>query len=78
MEYSSVSSKKYVKQYKQNQNHTPPTHSPLIGCVYQAKTVDKLNVTGILMEYGDVKSTIKNKHEILYTVLSKTLKSLQI
>ena len=78
MEYSSVSSKKYITQYKQQKNYTPPPHSPLTGCIYQAKTVDKLNVTGILMEYGDVKSTIKNKHEISYTVLSKTLKSLQI
>lgn len=75
MEFSTVTSKKYIKRYKEYKNYTPPPPTPLIGCIYQAKTVDKLNVMGMLMEYGEVESTIKNKHGTQYKVLSNTLKT---
>lgn len=78
MNLPTVASKKYIKRYNQYKNYTPPPSQPLIGCIYQAKTVDNLNIIGMLMEYGEAKSTIKNKHEILYKVFNDTLISVQI
>ena len=74
MKLNTIASKKYIKRYKQYQNYTPPPIIPLIGCIYQAKTAAKLNITGMLMEYGEAKSTIKDKRGKLYTVLNNTLK----
>jgi Sec7-like guanine-nucleotide exchange factor len=70
-----VASKKYIKKYQQYKDYTSPIITPLIGCIYQGKTADKINVIGMLMEYGDNKSTIKNKHGNSYTILSNTLKA---
>jgi len=74
LEFSTVASKKYIKRYKEYKSYTPPPPKPLIGCIYQAKTADNLNVMGVLMEYGEVESIIKNKRGTQYTVLSNTLK----
>ena len=70
----SVASKKYALKYKGYKDYTSTTYTPLIGCIYQAKTAAKLNITGMLMEYGEAKSTIKDKRGKLYTVLNNTLK----
>jgi len=70
-----VASKKYIKRYKQYQNYIPPPFLPLIGCIYQAKTMDNLNVIGMLMEYGEAKSTVRDKRGIKYKILSNTLKA---
>jgi hypothetical protein len=47
----------------------------LIGCIYQGITADKINIIGMLMEYGEAKSTVKDKHGVKYKVLSNTLKA---
>lgn len=75
MNLPTVASKKYIKRYQQYKNYTPPPFTPLIGCIYQAKSADKINVIGMLMEYGEAKSTVKDKRGKLYTVLSNTLKA---
>jgi hypothetical protein len=71
---NSVASKKYALKYKGYKDYTPPAYTPLVGCIYQAKTAAKINVVGMLMQYGEAKSTIKNKRGVSYTVLSNTLK----
>ena len=75
MKLPTVASKKYIKRYKQYQNYVPPPIVPLIGCIYQGITADKINITGMLMQYGEAKSTVKDKRGIKYTVLSNTLKA---
>lgn len=72
---NSIASKKYALKYKGYKDYTPPTYTPLVGCIYQAKTADKINVVGMLMEYGEIKSTVRDKHGVSYTVLSNTLKA---
>jgi hypothetical protein len=70
-----VASKKYIKEYKKYKDYITPPLTPLIGCIYQAKTVDNLNIIGMLMECGNEKSTVRNKHGISYIVLNNTLKA---
>jgi hypothetical protein len=69
-----IASKKYIKKYQQYKDYTSPIITPLIGCIYQGKTVDKINIIGMLMEYDDNKSTVKDKRGTSYTILSNTLK----
>ncbi len=71
----SVASKKYALKYKGYKDYTSTTYTPLIGCIYQAKTASNINVTGMLMEYGEAKSTVRDKRGTSYTVLSNTLKT---
>lgn len=75
MKAPTIASKKYIKRYKQYSNYTPPPIVPLIGCIYQGITADKINIIGMLMEYGEAKSTVKDKHGVKYKVLSNTLKA---
>ena len=77
MKLPTVASKKYIKQYKQYKDYITPPLTPLIGCIYQAKTADNLNIIGMLMECGDDKSTVRDKHGISFNVLTDTLKSVQ-
>jgi hypothetical protein len=70
-----IASKKYIKQYNQYKDYITPPLTPLIGCIYHAKTADNLNIIGMLMEYGDEKSTVRNKHGTLYIVPNNTLKA---
>jgi Sec7-like guanine-nucleotide exchange factor len=77
LKYPTVISKKYLNQYQQYKNYTQALIVPLVGCIYQGKTTSDLTVMGILMEYGVVKSTIKDKRGKISTVLSNTLKSIQ-
>lgn len=78
MKLPTIASKKYIKEYKKYKDYKPPPLKPLIGCIYQAKTVGKLNIIGMLMEYSETKSTVKDKRGTKYKVLSNTLKSIQI
>lgn len=78
MKLPTIASKKYIKEYKKYKDYITPPSKPLIGCIYQAKTAGNINIIGILMEYGEAKSTIKDKRGASYTVLSNTLKSIQI
>ena len=77
LKYPTVASKKYIKRYQEYKNIIPPPPIPLIGCIYQVKTADNLNIIGMLMEYGDIKSIIKDKRGISFNVLTDTLKSIQ-
>jgi len=70
-----IVSKKYIKRYKQYKDYTSPPVVPLIGCIYQGITADKINIIGMLMEYGEAKSTVKDKRGVKYKVLSNTLKA---
>ena len=72
---NTVASKKYALKYKGYKDYTPPAYTPLIGCIYQAKTADNINIIGMLMEYGEAKSTVRDKRGTSYTVLSNTLKT---
>jgi hypothetical protein len=72
-----VASKKYIKQYKQYKDYITPPLTPLIGCIYQGKTTSNNDVIGMLMECGDDKSTVRDKHGISFEVYSNTLKSIQ-
>lgn len=74
MKLPTIASKKYIKKYQQYKDYTSPIITPLIGCIYQGKTVDKINIIGMLMEYDDNKSTVKDKRGTSYTILSNTLK----
>lgn len=75
MKAPTIASKKYIKRYKQYQNYTPPPIVPLIGCIYQGITADKINIIGMLMEYDDEESIIKNKHGVSFKVINNTLKA---
>ena len=75
MKLPTIASKKYIKEYKKYKDYKSPPLKPLIGCIYQAITVDKINVMGMLMEYGDEKSIIKNKHGTPFKVINNTLKA---
>ena len=75
MKAPTIASKKYIKRYKQYQNYIPPPIVPLIGCIYQGITADKINITGMLMEYGEAKSTVRDKRGVKYKILSNTLKA---
>ena len=75
MKLPTIASKKYIKQYKQYHNYISPPIIPLIGCIYQGITVDKINVIGMLMEYGDEKSTVRDKRGVEYKVINNTLKA---
>ena len=75
MKTPTIVSKKYIKRYKQYHNYITPPIVPLIGCIYQVKTVDNINIIGMLMEYGEAKSTVRDKRGISHTILSNTLKA---
>jgi hypothetical protein len=77
LKYPTVISKKYIAQYQLYKNHVPPPLIPLVGCVYQVKTTSNLSVVGMLMEYGDTKSTVKDKHGVMFEVCSDSLESIQ-
>lgn len=75
LKYPTVISKKYLAKYQQYKDYTPPAYTPLIGCIYQAKTADNINIIGMLMEYDEVRSIVKDKCGVLHIVLSNTLKT---
>lgn len=75
MKLPTVASKKYIKKYQQYKDYSQPIITSLIGCIYQGITADKINITGMLMQYGEAKSTVKDKRGISYTVLNNTLKA---
>lgn len=77
MKLPTVASKKYIKEYKKYKDYVAPPLTPLIGCIYHGKTTSNNDVIGMLMEYGDVNSLVKDKHGILFNVLTNTLKSVQ-
>ena len=77
LKYPTVISKKYIAKYQQYKNYTQALIVPLVGCIYQGKTTSDLNVMGILMEYGDTTSIIKDKHGVTFEVYSNTLESIQ-
>ena len=77
LKYPTVISKKYINQYQQYKDYTQAPSLPLVGCVYKGKTTSSNNVIGMLMEYGDTKSIIKDKHGVTFEVYSNTLESIQ-
>jgi hypothetical protein len=77
LKYPTIISKKYIAKYQQYKDYTPPPLIPLVGCIYKGKTTSNHDVIGMLMEYGDTNSLIKDKHGNISTVLSDTLKSIQ-
>ena len=75
MKAPTIASKKYIKKYNQYKDYSQPIITPLIGCIYQGETADKINIIGMLMEYGEAKSTVRDKRGVKYKVLSNTLKA---
>jgi hypothetical protein len=77
LKYPTVISKKYIAKYQQYKDYIQAPPLPLVGCVYRGKTKSNHDVLGMLMQYGDTNSIIKDKYGNISTVLSNTLKSIQ-
>jgi hypothetical protein len=77
LKYPTVISKKYIAKYQQYKDYTQAPPLPLVGCIYKGKTTSNHDVIGMLIQYSDTNSLIKDKYGNISTVLSDTLKSIQ-